>query len=79
MGLLSELLSLPLLPVRGAFWAIGQVADAADREFYGPAMIRRQLMELSRELDAGTISTEEFDRLEDELLDRLAIGTELQP
>jgi len=36
-------------------------------------------MELSRELDAGTISAEEFDRLEDELLDRLAIGTELQP
>jgi hypothetical protein len=53
--------------------------DAADREFYGPAVIRRQLMELSRELDAGTISAEEFDRLEDELLDRLAIGTELQP
>jgi hypothetical protein len=79
MGLLSGLLSLPLLPVRGAFWAIGQVVDAAEREFYGPAVIRRQLMELSRELDAGTISAEEFDRLEDELLDRLAIGTELQP
>jgi len=41
MGLLSGLLSLPLLPVRGAFWAIDQVADAAEREFYGPAMIRR--------------------------------------
>jgi hypothetical protein len=79
MGLLSELLSLPLLPFRGAFWAIGQVTDAAEREFYGPAVIRRQLMELSRELDAGAITAEEFDRLEDELLDRLAIGTELQP
>lgn len=79
MGLLSELLLLPLLPVRGAFWAIDQVVDAADREFYGPAVIRRRLMELSRELDAGTIGAEEFDRREDELLDRLAIGTELQP
>jgi Gas vesicle protein G len=79
MGILSELLLLPLLPVRGAFWAIGQVADAAEREFYGPAVIRRQLMELSRELDAGTITAEEFDRLEDQLLDRLAIGTELRP
>jgi hypothetical protein len=68
-----------LLPVRGAFWAIGQVADAADRQVYGPAMIRRRLMELARKLDAGTISAEEFDRLEDELLDRLAMGTELQP
>jgi hypothetical protein len=79
MGILSELLLLPLLPVRGAFWAIGQVADAAEREFYGPAVIRRQLMELSRELDAGTIIAEEFDRLEDQLLDRLAIGTDLRP
>jgi hypothetical protein len=79
MGILSELLLLPLLPVRGAFWTIGQVADAAEREFYGPAVIRRQLMELSRELDAGTITAEEFDRVEDELLDRLAIGTELRP
>lgn len=79
MGLLTGLLTLPLLPVRGAFWAIDQVVDAADREFYGPAVVRRQLMEISRELDAGTISAEEFDRLEDELLDRLAIGTELQP
>jgi hypothetical protein len=79
MGLLSEVLMLPLLPVRGAFWAIGQVVDAADREFYGPAMVRRQLVELSRELDAGTITAEEFDRREDELLDRLAIGTGLQP
>jgi hypothetical protein len=79
MGILSELLLLPLLPVRGGFWAIGQVVDAAEREFYGPAVIRRQLMELSRELDAGTVTAEEFDRLEDELLDRLAIGTELQP
>src|SRR4029453_4430631 len=61
MGLLSGLLSLPLLPVRGAFWAIGQVADAADRQVYGPAMIRRQLMELARKLDAGTISAEGVD------------------
>jgi hypothetical protein len=77
MGLLSNLLLLPLAPVRGAFWVIGQVADAAEREFYGPAVIRRELLELSREFDAGAISAEEFDRREDELLDRLAIAAEL--
>ncbi len=74
MGLLSELLLFPLAPVRGAFWTIGQVVDAAEREYYGPTAIRRELVELSRAFDQGLISAEEFDRREDELLDRLAGG-----
>jgi hypothetical protein len=76
MGLLSELLSLPLAPARLALWTVDQVIDAAEREYYGPAAIRRALAELSREYDEGSISAEEFDVREDELLDRLAEGEE---
>jgi hypothetical protein len=74
MGLVSEILSLPLAPVRVAFWTVSQVVDAAEREYYSPAANRGALAELSRQYDGGLISAEEFDVREDELLDRLAEG-----
>ena len=71
MGLFSELLLLPLAPARLALWSVQQVHTAASREYFGPDAVRRELVELSRALDEGRISPEEFDRREDELLDRL--------
>jgi hypothetical protein len=71
MGLLSELLMLPLAPARVALWGIDQVVEVAVREYHSPAAVHRALAELSRELDEGRIDAEEFDRREDELLDRL--------
>jgi hypothetical protein len=47
------------------------VIDTASREYHDPTAVRRELAELNRELDAGSITEEEFDRREDELLDRL--------
>jgi hypothetical protein len=71
MGLLSELLLLPLAPARFALWTMDRVVDAAVQEHHDPAAVRRELAELSRQLDEGLISAEEFDRAEDQLLDRL--------
>ncbi|MCZ7456537.1 gas vesicle protein GvpG [Streptomyces sp. WMMC940] len=71
MGLLGELLLLPAAPVRGTFWVLRQVADEAERRYYDPSTIRRELAVLERQLEEGEISEEEFDRREDELLDRL--------
>jgi cytochrome c-type biogenesis protein CcmH/NrfG len=74
MGLLSELLLVPLAPVRVAYWSLGQVIDRATREYYDPATVRRELADLSRQLDEGIISAEEFDLREDQILDRLEAG-----
>jgi Gas vesicle protein G len=74
MGLLSELLLVPFAPARIALWSIGQVVDSATTEYYDPATIRRELSELSRQLDEGQISAETFELREDELLDRLEEG-----
>jgi len=71
MGLLTELLLLPLAPARAAGWAIETVVDVAEREYYDPERIRKELAALSRDLDEGRISEEEFERAEDELLDLL--------
>ncbi|MBB1157460.1 MULTISPECIES: gas vesicle protein GvpG [Amycolatopsis] len=69
MGLLGELVLLPLAPVRGAVWVTGQVVDAAEQEQI--AQWQRELVALERELATGGISEEEFDRREDEILDLL--------
>lgn len=74
MGLLSGLLTLPMAPVRMVNWTVDQVLDTAEREYYNPATIRRELADLSRDLDEGRIGPEEFDQREDELLDLLAEG-----
>ena len=71
MGLIREVLLLPLAPVRGSLWAMEQVLAEAERQYYDPAAVRAQLAELERQLTSGEIDQETFDRIEDELLDRL--------
>ncbi|MGP4044576.1 gas vesicle protein GvpG [Streptomyces sp. 2A115] len=74
MGLIGEVLLLPFAPVRGSLWAIKQALAEAEREYYDPAAIRAELGRLEERLEAGEIDEAEFDRQEDELLDRLEIA-----
>lgn len=69
MGLLGELVLLPLAPVRAVGWTARQVLDAAQEE--QRSRIRRELSELEQALLAGEITEEAFDEREDELLDLL--------
>ncbi|WP_416970906.1 gas vesicle protein GvpG [Streptomyces sp. 4F14] len=75
MGLIGEVLLLPFAPVRGTAWVIGQVVREAERIYYDPATIRAELARLERRLADGEITAEEFDRAEDQLLDRLETST----
>ncbi|MEV6172628.1 gas vesicle protein GvpG [Streptomyces sp. NPDC051954] len=75
MGLISEVLLLPFAPVRGSAWVIEQVVQEAERIYYDPATIQAELARLETLLEAGEITEEEFDQLEDELLDRLETAT----
>lgn len=74
MGLIGEILLLPFAPVRGSAWVMRQVLSEAERIYYDPATVRAELARLEDQLEAGEIDEEEFDRREDELLDRLEIG-----
>ncbi|MFE2937084.1 gas vesicle protein GvpG [Streptomyces sp. NPDC059278] len=71
MGLLTQLVTLPLAPVRGAAWVMERLVEAAENEYYDPAPVERELGQLERQLVAGEIDEETFDRREDALLDRL--------
>ncbi|KJY45808.1 gas vesicle protein [Streptomyces sp. NRRL S-444] len=71
MGLLTEILLLPAAPVRGTAWVLRQVVAEAERQYYDPAVVQRELAQLVAAFGAGEMDEAEFDRREDELLDRL--------
>ena len=71
MGLITGLITLPLAPVRGVAWVAEQVAVEAERELNDETRVRRELAALQMELEEGHIGEEEYERLEDALLDRL--------
>ncbi len=50
------------------------MAAEAERQYYDPAVVHRELGALAARLEAGEIDEAEFDRREDELLARLEKG-----
>lgn len=75
MGVIKELLLLPLAPVRGTVWVAEQLAAEAERQLDPRETRRRALLELEERHAAGEIDDEEYDRLEDELLQALTTTT----
>ena len=71
MGLITGLLTLPLAPVRGVAWIGEQVRVEAERELNDETRVRRELARLEMELEAGRIGEDEYEQLEDQLLERL--------
>jgi gas vesicle protein GvpG len=71
MGIFTGLLLLPLAPLRGTIWLAEQLAALAEHELHDEQTVRRLLVEAEMALDAGTLTPEEHERIEDELLERL--------
>mgnify|MGYP006274253357 CR=1 FL=1 len=72
MGLLTTLLTLPVSgPLKGAWWAVETVREAAEAEFYDPGAIRAELAALEARLLAGEIDEDAYEAAEEPLLDRL--------
>ncbi|HEX2858232.1 MAG TPA: c-type cytochrome biogenesis protein CcmI [Propionibacteriaceae bacterium] len=71
MGLLREVLLLPLAPVRGVVWVAEQVRDEAERQWSDPAVIQAELAEIDAMREMGTIDDAEADAREEELVQRL--------
>jgi len=71
MGLLTGLVTLPLAPVRGVIWLGEKLEAEARRQWSDPAAVRRQIAEVDAAYEAGELTAEERDRLQDELVARL--------
>ena len=74
MGFFSELLLLPLAPVRGVVWIAEQVEGEVDRRLNDPAVIRAEIDDLDSAFERGEISEDERDEQQEVLLSRLIGG-----
>jgi hypothetical protein len=73
MGLLSGLVLLPLAPLRGTIWVAERLAEYAEEQLDDERAARRLLIDAEAALERGDLSEAEFDRIEDELLDRIEV------
>jgi hypothetical protein len=71
VGFFTELLLLPLAPVRGVVWVAEKIEDQVDHQMNDPAVIRAQIDDLDAAHERGEISDEERDEQQDVLLARL--------
>jgi len=71
MGLFTQLVTLPLAPVRGIAWVGQRIQEQAESQYYDPSPVQMELARLEQALLDGEIDEETFDEREDELLDRL--------
>jgi hypothetical protein len=79
MMMLFKILAFPVTgPLRTVEWIGGALRDAVDRKMNDPAEIKRTLAALEQQLEAGSISEQEYEALEVELIERLQ-GSSQQP
>jgi hypothetical protein len=71
MGFLTGLILLPLAPLRGTIWLAERLAEVAEQELDSDTTLRRLLVEAEMAFDSGELSLEEYEQVEDELLERL--------
>jgi hypothetical protein len=71
MGLLTALVTLPLAPVRGTIWVAERLLEEAERQLNTPEAIEQQIIAAEGALERGELTEEEFERIEEELLERL--------
>jgi hypothetical protein len=78
MGLLTGLVTLPVAPLRGVVAVAEQVRRRAEDAYYDPAAIRAELEQVDALRAAGELTEEEATAWEDQLIERLMIGREIE-
>jgi hypothetical protein len=71
MGLIGNVLLLPLAPVRGVTWVAGVIGEEADRQMAASADPARALEDLAAATANGEIGPEEAEALEAEIIERM--------
>ena len=71
MGLITNVVLLPLAPVRGVAWLAQVLADEAEREVAAESSPARALENLAAAVANGEISPEEAEALETEIVEQM--------
>lgn len=79
MSILTTALAAPVAgPIRGIFALARIIDDQVKKELYNEDKVRGTLAELELKLDLGEIELEDYEALEDELLQRLRTIREMK-
>jgi len=78
MGLITGLLTLPVAPLRGVVAVAEQIRQRAEDDYYNPATIRAEMDEVDALRAAGELTEEEAMAWEDQLIERLMIGRQIE-
>ncbi len=77
MTMLFKILSFPITgPLKTVGWIGGAIRDAVDSKMNDPMEIKRALAALEQQLDAGSISEQEYEEMEMELIERLQASSQ---
>jgi hypothetical protein len=71
MGIMTNVLLLPLAPVRGVTWIAGVLYEEADREISTARSPARALEDLAAAVANGEIGAAEAEALEAEIIERM--------
>jgi len=71
MGLLSSIAGLPVAPIRMVMSLAEVIQRQVERELRSPAAVRHELERAAEARDAGEISAEREDQIQQQALDRV--------
>ncbi len=71
MGLLKEVVLLPVAPMRGTLWVAERVLEKAEEDYFNPGLIRREIEQVDELRRSGEITDDEADEWEESLIERL--------
>jgi len=69
VGLIKELVLLPVAPVRGVLWVTERIAEQAEQERYSPGAAVQQLEDLEARRERGEVDEETAAQLEEEVIE----------
>lgn len=78
MGLFKELVLLPVAPLRGTVKVAEVLTEEAERRLYDEENIKRELIQLEIDTEEGRVGDAERARIEEELMERLAVSRRRQ-
>jgi hypothetical protein len=69
VGLIKEIVLLPLAPARGTLWVAERIADQVEEERYGGASASERLDRLEQAKRAGELDEQEAAEREEDVLE----------
>jgi hypothetical protein len=70
VGLIKELVMLPVAPVRGTLWVAERIADEVDREQYGDGAAVQELDQIEEAQERGELDEQEAAERQEEIVEQ---------